>query len=201
MAAKAKRKQKKRRRQPGTPATAPATEPASGGGSTEGAKPTKRLERRVSENRAQDAKDQKTKPHALDVRYGVVRPKPVWSPFPLTEIALVIGIGMFATGFIMGTDGGGAALIGAGALIATVVVFEMCLREHLGGFKSHSLLLGFLPVVVVHSFVYFVITDSWIGPTAVFVDATFAAMFVLMLHGQFKTAHRKARDRAAASRA
>lgn len=192
MAAKAKRKQRRRRDTASTPA--PATAGTSGS-----AKPAKRLERRVAENRAHDVETRKDRPHALDVRYGVVRPKPIWAPFPLTELALVIGIGMFAAGFIIGSDSG-SPLIGAGALIATVAVSEQCIREHWGGFKSHSLLLGFLPVVAVHSFVYFVISDQWAGPAAVFVDVFIAGFLIVLLHSKFRAAHKQARDRVAAAR-
>jgi hypothetical protein len=186
VASKAKRKQR-RRREPaaaGAPAAAATTE------AQETAKPPKRLERRVAQSRAHDPG--KPRPHRLDVRAGVARPQPIWAPFPLTEIALFIGVVLFGVGFVLGS-GRGAAMIGAGAFILTVTVTEMCLREHLAGFKSHTLLLAFLPVVVLHSLIYFVISDDWRGPAPVFVDLSVFAVLALLLHQKYRAAHQGAR--------
>jgi hypothetical protein len=129
-----------------------------------------------------------------------VRPKPIWAPFPLTELATLIGIVMFAVGFLMGGTGSGAGLIGAGSIILTVTIGEMCLREHLAGFKSHSLLLAFLPIIATHSFIYFVITDAWIGPVALFVDMSVFAVLVLVLHQKYRATEREAQTKARAAK-
>lgn len=186
MATKANRKSRKRRAAGSTGGTAPQAK-----------KQAKRLEERAA--REQVHRKENPAPHPLDVRYGVLRPKPIWSPFPLTEIASVIGIAMAVIGFVVGTDSG-ASLIGAGVLIVTVTIGEMCLREHLAGFKSHTLLLAGLPVVALHSLIYFVITKSWSGPAAIFVDLTVAGMLGLLLHGKWRTAHASAREAAGTTR-
>jgi hypothetical protein len=133
------------------------------------------------------------RPHRLDVRDGVLRPKPPWAPFPLTEIGLVVGLVIFVVGFVNGGDRG-AVLIGTGALMLTVVVAEMCLREHFAGFRSHSLLLAILPVASVHTFVFAVVTDAWRGPLALFVDLSVFAGLAVWLHGRYRAAHARARS-------
>lgn len=193
MATKAKRKSRKRRGPGPAPGTAkqqpaaPATEakPQPKADTPQSKAKLKRIEQQALREAERREKD--PAPHRLDVRLGIIRPKPIWAPFPLTELATFIGIVMVVVGFILGSDAG--ALIGAGALICTVAITEMCLREHLAGFKSHTLLLAGVPVVALHTFIYFVIYDSWVGPPAIFTDMTVAAFLGLMLHGKWRTAH------------
>ena len=64
-------------------------------------------------------------------------PKPPWGSFPLIELcalsAIVLGVwGLFAHNGVLLT---GAAFLGS------VAGLEVALREHLGGFRSHTLVL------------------------------------------------------------
>jgi hypothetical protein len=83
------------------------------------------------------------------------RPRAPWHPWPLAEILIVVG----AIGTIVGlgresskTPGvhGTAPLI-AGLLAVGLGVFEVTLREHLSGYRSHAILLALLPVLVFHT--------------------------------------------------
>jgi len=84
----------------------------------------------------------------------VARPDPVWAPFPLTEIAIAVGIVLFALGYVASADRS-PALLGGGALVLVVSVGELCLREHFAGFRSHSILLALLPVIAAHTLVVY----------------------------------------------
>ncbi len=123
------------------------------------------------------------------------RPRPLWHPLPLTEIAMGLGVAITAVGFIRGLDSG-AALIGAGVLMATVGVIELCAREHFSGFKSHTLLLAFLPVVALHTVVALWITDAYAGPVSFLVDFAAFGLLAMVLLDRF----RKARPGGASSR-
>ena len=123
----------------------------------------------------------------FDVRDGVRRPAPVWGPVPVTEIALVVGGALFIAGFFVGEARRGV-LIGGGALILTVFVAELCAREHFSGFKSHTLLLAFLPVVALHSAVYFLITHLWAGPFALLADLLAMAGLAAWLQRAYRRA-------------
>ncbi|MGH2919250.1 MAG: hypothetical protein ACRDLS_11745, partial [Solirubrobacteraceae bacterium] len=136
-------------------------------------------------------------PSRFEVRDGVARPDPVWSPFPLTELAIVVGMVLFGLGYFASADRS-PALLGGGALVLIVAVGEMCLREHFGGFRSHSILLALLPVTIVHTFVVYAITTSWTGPVALVVDLALAGALAWYLNGRFRLAHEAARARAAA---
>ncbi|MBA3327834.1 MAG: hypothetical protein H0T43_05990 [Solirubrobacterales bacterium] len=159
--------------------------------------PPKRAERRGAEHRDAAAEPKLAgrggRPDRFDVRDGVRRPKPVWAPFPLTEIGLVAGIVIFAIGLLSGEGDRGPVLIGVGALVLSVVVAEMCVREHFAGFRSHSLLLGLLPVALAHSLLVFVVTGSWAGPVALAVDLAAFAALAWLLHARYRAAHARAR--------
>ncbi len=115
------------------------------------------------------------------------RPRPLWHPLPLTEIAMGLGVAIAALGFIRGLDDG-AALIGVGVLMATAGVIELCAREHFSGFKSHTLLLAFLPVVALHTVVALWITDAYVGPVAFLADLAVFGLLAMVLLDRFRQA-------------
>lgn len=109
------------------------------------------------------------------------RPKAVWHPIPVSEIAIAGGLLLFVLGLVRGQDDG-AALLGAGTLLATAGVLELTAREHFAGYRSHVLLLSFLPVVAGHTVVALWINDDYRGPLSLLVDAavfSFLALFFL----------------------
>jgi hypothetical protein len=115
------------------------------------------------------------------------RPRPLWHPWPLTEVALGLGVAIAAVGFIRGLDRG-AALIGAGVLMATIGVIELCAREHFSGFKSHTLLLAFLPVVALHTVVALWLVDGYRGPVALLVDIGLFGLLAMVMLDRFRQA-------------
>jgi hypothetical protein len=129
------------------------------------------------------------RPSRLEVRAGVRRPDAIWAPFPLTEIAMAVGLVLFAIGFA----GGAAALLLAGVGVLAVAVAELCLREHFSGFRSHSILLGLLPVTAVHLGVVYVADASWRGPLALAIDLALAGALAWWLQRRFALAQGRAR--------
>ena len=125
----------------------------------------------------------------LDVRDGVARPDAVWAPFPLTEIGMAVGLALFALGVAAGTP----ALFLAGVGVLAVVVAELCLREHFSGFRSHSILLGLLPVTVVHLGVVYLADATWRGLLALAIDLALAGALAWWLQRRFVAAQGSAR--------
>jgi hypothetical protein len=115
---------------------------------------------------------------------GVPRPKPIWAPFPLTEIGIAAGIIIFGSGL----ESNNASTLSIGALVLAVVVGELCLREHFAGFRSHTLLLAALSVAVAHGVVVFAITDAWRGPLTLAVDLAAGATLAWWLRARFRHA-------------
>lgn len=92
--------------------------------------------------------------------------KPLWAPFPLTEVAMAAGIVMLG----LGLENGRAEVMAIGAVVLAVAVAELCLREHFAGFRSHAVLLAALAVVAAHSAVALLVTDAYAGPAALALD-------------------------------
>jgi hypothetical protein len=131
-------------------------------------------------------------PERFEVRDGIPRPRPVWAPFPLTEIGIFVGIVVFLLGYFASANRS-PALLGTGAVVLAIVVGEMCLREHFAGFRSHSILLALLPVTILHTFVVYAITTGWNGPVALLVDLAVAAGLAWYLQQRYRDAHARAK--------
>jgi hypothetical protein len=129
------------------------------------------------------------RPSRLEVRDGVARPDAIWAPFPLTEIGMAVGLVLFVLGFVSSAP----ALFAAGVGVLVVVVAELCLREHLSGFRSHSILLGLLPVTVVHLGVVYLADATWRGPLALAIDLAVAGALAWWLRRRFLAAQASAR--------
>ena len=131
-------------------------------------------------------------PSRLEERDGVPRPDAIWAPFPLTEIGMAVGLVLFLAGFASG-GARGAWLLAIGVVVLCVVVAELCLREHFAGFRSHSLLLGLLPVTAAHMAVVLLISSDWRGPLVLVVDLALAGGLAWWLQGRFRLAQERAR--------
>jgi hypothetical protein len=90
------------------------------------------------------------------------RPPPPWGGFPLSELVVLLGIVLIVWGFVRGTDG--QELLAAGLVIASLGGGELALREHLGGYRSHSSLLA-----GVATFVTVTVLVLAAGPVALWV--------------------------------
>jgi hypothetical protein len=68
-------------------------------------------------------------------------PQPPWGGFPLVELCALSAIVLGAWGILRGGRGGGV-LLTAAALLGSVAGLEVAIREHLGGYRSHTLVLS-----------------------------------------------------------
>jgi hypothetical protein len=74
------------------------------------------------------------------------RPPGPWGRFPITEITVAAGLLFIGIALAGGaTPKSPRFLIGVG--VCALAVVELTVREHVTGFRSHTLLLAFLPVV------------------------------------------------------
>jgi hypothetical protein len=90
----------------------------------------------------------------VQTTYGERPPAP-WHPLPLSELLIFAGaiafvLAMFRLGH--GVSAGGPLLL-VGILAVSLGTIEVAWREHSSGFRSHTLLLALMPVVVLHSVV------------------------------------------------
>ncbi|HEU0023077.1 MAG TPA: hypothetical protein VFQ12_00500 [Thermoleophilaceae bacterium] len=90
------------------------------------------------------------------------RPPAPWGSLPLSELLVLLGIVLIVWGFVRGSDG--QEVLAAGLVIASLGGGELALREHLGGYRSHSSLLAGVATFV--SVTVLVVTA---GPVALWV--------------------------------
>jgi uncharacterized integral membrane protein len=75
-------------------------------------------------------------------------PKAPWSPFPLTELVVLLAMALIVGGVL--TDGGRrGALLGCGFALVSLAGLELAVREHFAGYRSHSTLLAAACAIVV----------------------------------------------------
>ncbi len=82
------------------------------------------------------------------------RPPALWHPWPLSEMLILIGavgtvVGLARLGHGGISNGGPVLFAGLGAVVLGTI--EITWREHHAGYRSHTLILALLPVVVLHS--------------------------------------------------
>jgi hypothetical protein len=78
------------------------------------------------------------------------RPPAPWHPLPLSELLILVGAIGVVVGLSRGLSHGVAPLI-AGLAAVAIGTVEVTLREHLSGYRSHTIILAVLPVLVLDS--------------------------------------------------
>jgi len=91
-----------------------------------------------------------SRPRSVSQASSERRPQAPWHPLPLSEMLILAGAAGFLIGLARGPTASGA-LIAASVAAVALGTLEVTLREHLSGFRSHTLLLALLPAVVVHT--------------------------------------------------
>jgi hypothetical protein len=101
------------------------------------------------------------KPHSSPAAptYGERPPAP-WHPLPLSELLILIGALVAVFGFkrVNSEGSGGAPTLIAGLAAVAIGTFEVTLREHRSGYRSHTVMLAMLPVLVVDSLIVFAVS-------------------------------------------
>jgi hypothetical protein len=77
------------------------------------------------------------------------RPQAPWHPLPLSELLILVGAIGTAIGLSRGESG--KVLIFAGLAAVLIGTIEVTLREHLSGYRSHTLILSVLPAIVLYT--------------------------------------------------
>jgi hypothetical protein len=113
------------------------------------------------------------------------RPRAPWHPLPLSELLILVG----AIGVLVGL--GRPLLAGiAAVLIGTV---EVTLREHLSGYRSHTLILALLAVIVLDTPLVLVVTPftSLMKVGLLLVDAALGTLLYKLLRTRYLDARRE----------
>jgi uncharacterized membrane protein len=129
------------------------------------------------------------------------RPQAPWHPLPLSELLILVG----AISTVFGLDrlqhggisNGGPALFAgiAAVLIGTV---EVTLREHLSGYRSHTLILTLLVLLVFHAVVTLTVASLTTVPKELnvgllLVDVALGTILFRLLRARYVDARRERR--------
>ncbi|HSJ99279.1 MAG TPA: hypothetical protein VLC53_19545 [Myxococcota bacterium] len=102
-------------------------------------------------------------------------PQPPWGSFPLIELAALGAIGCAVVGLVQGGRTGGVLLTVA-MLLGSVAGLEVAIREHLAGYRSHTLLLSGVLAVATLAVLFFANAGRTVMVPA--AAAVFATAFV-----------------------
>jgi hypothetical protein len=131
-----------------------------------------------------------------DLRALGERPEPPWHPLPLSELLILVGAIGTVIGLNKGVSHGGPPLF-AGLAAVIIGTIEVTLREHLSGYRSHTLILALLPTIALDSFALLgVAAITTPVPVAVKVavfalDVPLFAVLFKLLRARFGDARRK----------
>jgi hypothetical protein len=75
------------------------------------------------------------------------RPKAPWHPFPLVELAVLMGIACIVVGLLERDAAAGRTLLVLGLALGSLGGLDTAVREHFAGYRSHTLLLSVFPAV------------------------------------------------------
>lgn len=121
------------------------------------------------------------------------RPQAPWHPWPLSEMLILIGGIGAAVGIARLGHGGianGGPVLFAGLAAVVLGTLEITWREHSAGYRSHTLILALLPVVVLHSVIAlglaaFTTVPRLLNVGLLFVDAAIFAILFKLLRARF----------------
>jgi hypothetical protein len=105
-------------------------------------------------------------------------PQARWSPFPLVELGILLGLVLIVLGFVTGGSSRGA-MLAVGFALVTLASLELAIREHFAGYRSHAVLLAGACAVGADALLYFL--TPWPQELLLGVGiAIFAAAFWLL---------------------
>jgi hypothetical protein len=207
-AAKAGEKGAEAATQPGSTAELPAE-----GDGGNGSKPSSESRRGAGNRKASDrgaGKAKRTRPRDAAKRERSAgawrdplsvgeRPQAPWHPLPLSELLILVGaIGTVVGLSRLGHGGiahGGPALF-AGIAAVLIGTLEVTLREHLSGYRSHTLILTLLPLIVFHSAVILIAASLTTVPkllnvVLLLIDVAIGTVLFKLLRARYLDARRE----------
>jgi hypothetical protein len=122
------------------------------------------------------------------------RPRAPWHPLPLSELLILIGLIGAIVGFSRRESGLTLLLTSIGAIALGTI--EFTLREHLAGYRSHTIMLSSVPTAIFHSLAAVALAALG-APTSASVlvplalDLPVFYFFFRLLRGRFLDARRE----------
>jgi hypothetical protein len=181
-------------------ATTASGEPDSGGAgsSSHAAAPAQAGQRAPgrARSRSRRSSEAQSKPDGGYRAPGSVgeRPRAPWHPFPLAELAILVGLIAVAIGAARGESGKALLLVGVGVVVLGTL--DTTIREHLSGYRSHAGLLASVPTALFHGAVALALfalgapSATWVLVPLAF-DVPLFYVLVKLLRARFQDARRE----------
>jgi hypothetical protein len=120
------------------------------------------------------------------------RPPAPWHPVPLSELMILIGTVAALVAVARG-PARNLALLAVGLAAVAIGTVEVTLREHLSGYRSHTIVLSLLPVVVLDSAVVLLLAPFGAGAKLIMlvVDVALVVVLYRVLRARFLDARRE----------
>ena len=142
------------------------------------ASPTTRAQRDAARARraaaAERSKEQANRSRGKPGRTSIDdRPPAPWGNFPLVELVVLLALILLVAGFIVRGTRGGTMIVG-GLALGSLAGIELSIREHFGGFRSHTTLLAATTAFAAGALTYVILrerTVPLIVAVAVFLPA------------------------------
>jgi hypothetical protein len=96
------------------------------------------------------------------------RPPAPWGSFPLVELVVLLALILIVAGFIIRGERGGTMIVGGFAL-GSLAGTELSVREHFGGFRSHTTLLAAVTGFLAGAAAYLITKDRTITPAVAII--------------------------------
>lgn len=127
------------------------------------------------------------------------RPRPPWHPLPLSELLILAGAVAVIIGLKRGASHFAAPLL-VGIAAVSLGTLEVVIREHRSGFRSHTIMLAALPVLIFHSLTILAISIFTTAPRLVnvglfAVDLLIFTLLFRLMRSNFLTARMKSSSR------
>jgi len=127
------------------------------------------------------------------------RPRAPWHPLPLAELLILVGAIGAAFGLFRMSNGGishGEPALFAGIAAVLIGTVEVTLREHLSGYRSHTLLLTLLPLLVFHTATVLIVSSfakvpELLNVGLLIVDVGLGTILYKVLRARFLDARRE----------
>jgi hypothetical protein len=122
------------------------------------------------------------------------RPRAPWHPLPLSELLILVGLIGAVIGF--GRRESGLTLLFTSIGAIALGTIEFTLREHLAGYRSHTLMLSSVPTAIFHSLAAVALAALGAPTTAsvlvpLVLDVPVFYFFFRLLRGRFLDARRE----------
>ncbi len=124
------------------------------------------------------------------------RPQAPWHPLPLSELLILVGMIGAVVAFLRGVESS-AALLGAGIGAVAIGTLEVAMREHLAGFRAHTLMLAVIPAVLFHTAVVLLVpafanyAPRWLNVALLPLDVAIVVVCFKLLRARYLDARRE----------